>query len=220
MKIIIVGGGKIGYYLAKNLKSGEYDISIIEIDRARSQIFANELDVSVVLGNGTGIKVLEQAGIKHCDAIIAVTGKDEDNLVVCQLAKRLYNVKKTIAKVNNPKNVTAMKFFEIDFVISATDNIIRQLEREVDSSLLKEVFPLNDGKASLVEIQLPDNYALSHKTISEIQLPESCNIISIMRGDEFIIPRGKTKLMSHDNLLIVTVTGAVAEVKKALKLKK
>lgn len=220
MKIIIVGGSKIGFYLAKTLKEHDYVISVIEENRSRSQSFANSLDVSVIWGDGTKAQVLEEAGIKTCDSIIAVTGQDEDNLIVCQIAKKLYGTPKTIAKVNNPKNVHIFKTLGVDLIVSSTDNIIHQLEREVDNSRIKELVPLNDGKAAVFEILLPENYALAHKQILDLDLPESCNIISITRNSELIIPRGKTKLMSLDKLLVVTAVGAVGEVKKALKLKK
>lgn len=220
MKTIIVGGGKVGYYLTKALKESYYDLSIIELERDVSRGLANTLDVPVFKGDGTSPATLEKAGIKNCDAIIAVTGRDEINLTVCQLAKRLYSIPKTIAKVNNPKNVDALKQLGVDIAISGIDTIIKQLEREVDNSRIKELIPLNDGKAAVFEIILPENYIYSGKELIDIKLPDSCNIISITRGEEFIVPRGKTKLMSNDKLLIVALTGVAIDVRRVLKLKK
>lgn len=220
MKTIIVGGGKVGYYLSKTLLERNYDVSMVEIDRDVCQSFANMLDVSVVCGDGTSRRALEKADVEHCETIVAVTGKDEVNLIVCQIAKQVFNVPKTIAKVNNPKNVEAMKSMGIDRIISGTESIIKIMEREVDTSRIKELLPLNNGKAAVFEIIIPENYIYDGKMLCDLRIPESCNIISITRGDEFIIPRGKTRLLSNDVLLVVSAFSEANEVRRALKIKK
>ena len=139
---------------------------------------------------------------------------------MCQLAKNIYGVQKTVARVCNPKNVLAVKKLGADIVVSATDSIIKQLEREVDNSSMKELLSLGVGRPSVHEVQLPQNYVYDRRQLSDINLPESCNIVSISRGEEFIIPRGKTKLMSLDKVLLVAAPGAISDVRKALKLKK
>lgn len=219
-KAIIIGGGKIGYYLTKTLSENDYDLSLVEADKEISKQVANTLDATVVWGDGTSATTLEKAGVKNCDAVIAVTGRDESNLIICQMAKKLYNVPKTVAKVNNPKNVEALKKLGVDIVVSGTELIIRHLEHEVDNSRIKELIPLNDGKAAVFEVKLPSDYVYDGRELSDIRLPDGCNIISIQRRDEFIIPRGKTKLMSDDMLLIVSTMGVANEVKRVLKLKK
>lgn len=220
MKTIIVGGGKVGYYLTKTLSEQQYDISVIEVDHEASQYFANTLDVPVVWGDGTNTQNLLKAGIENCDTIIAVTGRDEVNLIVCQMAKRLYNVAKTVAKVNNPKNVVTLKTLGVDITVSSIDSIIKIMEREVDNSRLKELIPLNNGKAAVFEVIIPENYVFNGKMISDIKMPDSCNIISITRGDEFIVPRGKTKIMSNDVLLIVSSVTVANEVIRMLRIKR
>lgn len=220
MKTIIVGGGKIGYYLAKTLYEKGYDLSVVESDFTVSKNIADTLDVPVVWGDGTDADTLRKAGAEKCDTIIAITGRDEVNLVVCQVAKHCFNIAKTVGKVNSPLNMNTMKALGADIVISSTDNIIRLLEREVDNHRIKELVALNDGKAALFEVSLPENYVFSGRELMSISLPESCNIISITRNEDFIIPRGKTKLFSNDLLLIVSSTGAVNEVRRCLKLGK
>lgn len=219
MKSIIVGGGKVGYYLAKTLLERNYDVSVIESDRAVCQLFANTLDVTVVLGDGSTTRALKKAGADKCDTVIAVTGEDEVNLIVCQMAKRVFDVKKTIAKVNNPKNVETIRLLGVDIAISGTENIIRQMEREVDNSRIKELMPIN-AKAAVFEVIIPENYVYDGKMIADIKLPDGCNIISITRGDDFIIPRGRTKLLSNDILLIVSSLNAANDVRRMLKIKK
>lgn len=219
MRSIIIGGGKVGYYLSKTLLERNYDVSVIEKEKDVCQYFANTLDVTVVLGDGSTAKALKKAGAERCDSVIAVTGEDEVNLVICQMAKRLFDVKKTIAKVNNPKNVDTMRFLGVDIAISGTDNIIKQMEREVDNSRIKELMPIN-GKTAVFEVIIPENYVYDGKMIVDIKLPDGCNIISITRGEELIIPRGRTKLLSNDKLLIVSSISAANEVRKMLKIKK
>lgn len=220
MKTIIVGGGKVGFYLTKTLSERDYDVSVIEADREVSQYLANMLDVAVVWGDGSSQRALKKAGIDHCETIIAVTGQDEVNLIVCQIAKHVFNVPKTVAKVNNPKNVEAMQTLGIDRTISGIDSIIKIMEREVDTSRIKELLPLNNGKAAVFEIIIPENYVYDGKMLCDLRLPETCNIISITRGDDFIVPRGKTKLLSNDILLVVSTMSGANEVRRVLKIKK
>lgn len=219
-KIIVTGGGRVGFYLAKALAERNCQVVIIESRKEICKEIADSLDVPVIWGDGTCAGVLEKAGARDADVFVAVTGRDENNLIACQTAKRLFRIPKTVAKANNPKNVDNIRLLGVDIVISATDSIISLLEREVDHSTIKELIPLNDGKAAVYQVELPENFAYSGKEILNISFPESSNIISITRGDELIIPRGKTKLLAGDKLLIVSSTGSVNEVRRVLKLKK
>lgn len=221
MKAIIVGGGKIGFYLAKTLSEREYSVTVIECDKDRSYYCANHLEAEVVCGNGSTVEALEAAGADKADCVIAVMGKDESNLVCCQVARSRFGVKKTISKVNNPKNADALKELGVDIVISATDNIIQLLEHEVDFSSMKELMRLEGDEASLMEITLPQKYALEGKALSQIELPRDCNIACILRGARTIIPRGGTMLLSGDVLLavILNTEDSEKELRRALKIK-
>lgn len=219
-KVIIIGGGRVGYYLAKSLIERNFVVSVLEINKETCRNAANSLHIPVVWGDGTLVSDLEKAGTGGCDTVIAVTGRDEVNLIACQTAKKVFGIKKTIAKANNPKNVENIRLLGIDIVISATDSIISLMEREVDHSAIKKLIPLNDGKAAVYQVELPENFHFSGMELLNIRLPESCNVISITRSGELIIPRGKTKLMAGDELLIVSHVGSINEVRKALKLKK
>ncbi|MBQ7835587.1 MAG: TrkA family potassium uptake protein [Ruminiclostridium sp.] len=219
-KIIVTGGGRVGFYLAKALTERNCQVVIIESRKDICKEIADSLDVPVIWGDGTCADVLEKAGARGADVFVAVTGRDENNLIACQTAKKLFHIPKTVAKANNPKNVDNIKRLGVDIVISATDSIISLLEREVDHSTIKELIPLNDGKAAVYQVELPENFAYSGKEILNISFPESCNIISITRDNELIIPRGKTKLLAGDKLLIVSSTGSVSDVRRVLKLKK
>ncbi len=219
MRAIIVGGGKVGFYLAKTLLEHGYSITIIECDKEQSQYCANNLDAEVSCGNGATVEALEACDARKADCVIAVMGKDESNLVCCQIAKQRFGVKKTIAKVNNPKNADALKELGVDIVISATDNIIQLLEHEVDLSAMKRLIQLDSEEASLMEITLPKGYVLEGKALSELQLPPNCNIACINRSGRTIIPRGGTKLISGDIVLVVMMNSAEKELRRALKIK-
>ncbi len=222
MKTIIVGGGKIGFYLAKALLEHGNTVLLIEQNKEQCRYCANVLNdagVQVVCGDGTDDDVLRECNAQNADVVIAVMGQDESNFVCCQLAKRFFGVKKTIAKVNNPKNAEMLKLLGVDIVISATDSIIQLMEREVDISAIKELIPLNDGEAALLEITLPDDYKLDGTALMDIALPQGCNIVCISREGHTIIPRGPTVLRSGDVLLSVVLERDEKELRKALKIK-
>lgn len=219
MKTIIVGGGKVGFYLAKTLLEHDYSITIIERSKEQSQYCANNLDAEVSCGNGTTVEALEACGADKADAVIAVMGQDESNLVCCQIAKSRFGVPKTIAKVNNPKNADALKSLGVDIVISATENIIQLLEHEVDLSAMKRLITLNTDEASLMEITIPKNYPLEGKALHELSLPPNCNLACINRGGKTIIPRGQTTICSGDIILVVMLNSEEKELRKALKIK-
>ncbi len=219
MKIIIVGGGKVGFYLAKTLRGEGHETVIVEMDKEQCKVCANLLDVTVCAGDGTSQNTLRAAGAEEADVIVAVMGSDESNLVCCQTAKKIFGVRKTVAKVNNPNNVEALRRLGVDTAVSATDYIIQFLEREVDISAIRELIPLNDGEASLLEITLPENYKLAGDTLMDISLPQSCNVVCINRGGKTIIPRGQTKLHSGDILLVVTLGTGERELRRALRLR-
>ena len=219
MKVTIVGGGKVGYYLVKTLVEHGYEPTIIEIDKKTCSLIANELDIPVICGDGTSVEVLEAAGVAQTDAVIAVSGQDEDNLVACQLAKKIFNVKKTVVKVNNPRNAQVMKKLGVDNVISSTDRIVEMFEREVDTSKIKELISLNHGTSAIAQIELPDNYKFNGTTLQELKLPDSINIISIERDQELLVPRGNTELRSNDTLLVLSNNISTAKIQAILKIK-
>ena len=203
MKIIIVGGGKVGFYLAQTLSAQGHEAAIIEQDRELCRMIANQLDISICTGDGTSQDVLREAGAERADVVCAVTGKDESNLVCCQTAKKIFGVKKTVAKVNNPNNVAALRTLGVDTVVSSTDNIIEHLEREVDISAMT----------------LPEDSELAGKSLMELSLPQTCNVVCISRGGHTLIPRGQTRLHGGDVLLVVTLRHGVRDLRKALRIK-
>ncbi len=218
MRVAVVGGGKVGYYLAKTLMEHGHSPLIIDADEQTCAYVANDLEIPTICGDGTTIEVLDSADVSHCDAFVSVTGKDENNLIACQLAKKRYQVRRTVAKANNPRNVSVMKQLGIDIVVSSTDNIARLIEREVDTSAIKQLLSVNEGESVISEILLPENYKLHGKSLSEIRFPDDAIIISIIRNGRTLIPRGNTELNSHDKILVLSTSKALSSLKSALKL--
>lgn len=218
MKIIVVGGGKVGYYLSKTLLEHGHTPVVIETSKELCHYIANNLDIAVVSGDGTTIEALEAANAGDCDVLVSVTGQDENNLISCQLAKKLFNVAKTIAKVNNPKNLECMRQLGVDITISSTDNIARLLEHEVDATAFKRIADINHGQAAIVEVTLPENYKLHGKKLQEIKLPTNAVVVSVNRNGTTIIPRGDTQLLSGDSVILMAKNDAIHDIKNYLRL--
>ena len=219
MNVIVIGGGKVGFYLSKTLLDHGHQPIIIEKHKPTCEYDSNQLDIPVINADGSTIESLTLANAAKADAVIAVTGRDQDNLVTCQLAKKIFHVPRTVARVNNPKNAAVMKLLGVDIPISSTDNIARLLEREVDTARIKSLLSLNRGEASLSEMQLPENYVLSGKRLFELDIPEDAVITAIFREDKLIIPRGNAQIMSGDKILVIAKDKVIHELSEALKLK-
>lgn len=219
MKVIIIGGGKVGYYLVRTLIEHGHEPTVIESNRAVCEHIANEMDIPIICGDATRLEVLEAAEIENSNALISVTGSDETNLIVCQLAKKKFAVEKTVAKSNNPKNVPIMQALGIDNVINSTNSIASLIEREVDTSRIKQVLSLNKGEVTLFEVQLPEDYVYDGKMLMEIKIPVLFNIVSITRNGCMIIPRGQSMLRSGDKLLVISESNIIKELKSVLKIK-
>ncbi|MDR0944313.1 MAG: TrkA family potassium uptake protein [Ruminococcus sp.] len=219
MKVTIVGGGKVGYYLIRTLLEHKHQPTVIEVDKGVCERLANELEIPVVCGDATRIDTLESAAVEHSSAFISVTGYDQVNLIACQLARNKFGIKKTIAKSNNPKNVEIMKRLGIDNVINSTDSIAMMIEREVDISKIKQLLTLNHGEVSISQIDLPEDYAWDGKLLKDIKSNILFNIVSITRGETLMIPRGETELHSGDKLLVISESDSVKSLKNILKIK-
>lgn len=206
MYIMIIGGGKLGYYLAKTLAPEKHKILLIEEDYNMCMKVVNELSelgVKVIHGDGTDIDYLRDADIKKADIFIAVTGDDENNLVACQIAKQFFSVPRTIARVNNPKNINVFKQLGVDSVVSSTALIADIIELEVDYACINNLLSLNVGNIRIKEIDVtPHSQAVGRK-IADLSLPEGSIIISVIRGQNVIVPDGQTVLNAPDHVIIL-----------------
>lgn len=186
MKALVIGGGKVGYYLVKTLKDKGYKITLIERDKDLCNKIAEELEIDVIYGDGTDIEVLRDAGIYDTEIVAAVTGKDEENFTICQIVKMKFCYCETIARINNPKNRQVFKALGIDKTVCSTEVIANLIESELNNNKIKVVQPLEKGEMILVEAVLDEKSKWKDKTISSIGAPEGCVIVSIYRNDKVI----------------------------------
>ncbi|NLG92569.1 MAG: TrkA family potassium uptake protein [Clostridiales bacterium] len=216
MKIIIVGGGKLGHQIAGSMLDRKYTVKLIEKDKAKCIRLANELDAEVICGDGTEIEALDAAGTRNADCFIAVTGSDQDNLVASQLARIEFKAKKVIARANDPRNLDALRTLGTSIVVSSTEIITNLIEQEVDVSGMHLLATLNKGKASICSITLSDTTALDGTALKDITLPEGSLIVSIVRGDDTMIPNGLTKIHAGDEIVAVCMGDSQRELMKIL----
>jgi len=193
MYIIIVGGGKAGYYLAKQLVEDGNEVLVIEKDAAKCQKIADELGDIVLRGDGCEGITLERAGTGRADLFIALTGDDEDNLVACQVAKSKFNVRRTVARINNPKNEAVFKKLGIDTTVSPTALVLANIEQDLPSHPLIPLLTIKGGGLEMVEVKVPLHSAMVGKRIGELLLPQQCLITVII--DEEGVPRIPTSDM-------------------------
>lgn len=203
MRALIIGGGKVGYYLLKTLKGKGYKITLIERDKQRCEIIAEEPDVDIICGDGTDIDVLRDSGIEETEVVAAVTGKDEENFVICQMVKINFNIE-TIARINNPKNRKVFKAIGVKKTVCSTEVIANLIESELTSENINVIQALHKGKMVLLETTVSKETAWTNREISTLDLPDGCIIVSIFRNDETIAPKGNITILDGDKVIIVT----------------
>ncbi|MCI5572836.1 MAG: TrkA family potassium uptake protein [Faecalibacterium prausnitzii] len=204
MKVCIAGGGKVGMYLAQSLLAHRHKVTIIEPQEALCRSLADTLDIPVICGDSVSFDTLRTADVASCDAFVAVTGTDEDNLVACQIAKREFGVDRTVARASNPKNRELLHTLGVDTVVCGTDNLSHILEREIETDTIRQLLSLGGGTASLNEILLPENFKFAGHALKDIPMPGDAILVSITRDTEFIIPHGNTTLLPWDRILCLT----------------
>ncbi len=203
MYIIIVGGGKVGYYLAKTLLNQEHEILIIEKDKRKFDALTLEFGGIVMRGDGSDSLVMEEAGMARAEMVIAVTGDDEDNLMICQMAKKKFNVVRTISRINNPKNERIFKVLGIDTTVSVTDLILAQIEREIPAHSLVHLLTLREAGATFLEAKVPENSPVIGKPLRSLGIPDDCVIPLVIRNGKAIVPYGETQLLAGDEVIAV-----------------
>src|SRR2546423_2122261 len=192
MYVIIVGGGGVGYYLARTLLRTNHEVLLLERDRATHKRLAEELGEVVMQGDGCEVRIMEEAGGARADAIVAATGDDEDNLVICQMAKMKFNVPRTIARVNNPRNEDLFNRLGIDATVSSTRIIFNLIEQEIETGEVIPLAALKRGNIEIVEIEIGPKSPVLNRSITQLELPQDALIISILRGGHGMLPTSET----------------------------
>ena len=207
MYVVIAGAGKVGWNLARELMAKRHEVTVIESDRSRYLTVEQELEHAIQYGDATELWVLERAGINRADLTIAVTGDDEDNLLICQLAKEKYLCERIIARVNNPRNRQYFELLGIQPAVSATDLILRLIEHEVPSYGLVHLLDLRDEQLEIIEVEVGQGAPAAGRKVAEVELPDGSLIISVLRNGRGFVPNSETVIDAGDEVLLVLDPG-------------
>jgi trk system potassium uptake protein TrkA len=212
MYVVVAGAGKVGWNLARELINKGHEVTLVEGNRRRYLIVEQELEHAVQYGDATELWILERAGIQRADMVIAVTGDDEDNMLICQVAKEKYLVDRIIARVNNPRNLQHFKLLDILPAVSATDLILRLIEHEVPKYGLVHLLDLEEEQLEIIEMEVAEDSPAAGRKVIDIALPEGSLIISVLREDGGIVPKGDTVIEAGDEVLLVLDPGLEADI--------
>jgi len=219
MRVVIAGGGNVGRYLATDLGANDHDILVVESDaaivgRGRAE---GAQGVRWMTGDACEYSTLAEAGLETAEVVVAVTGDDEDNLVVSLLAKQEFAVPRVIARVNNPKNEWLFnESWGIDIAVSTPHLLTALVEEAVSVGSLVRLLQLKGAKARLVEVTLAERSPAVNRTVRELELPRDSTVVAVVRGDRIVMPRGDTGLQAADEVLVLVTPDAESEVKARL----
>jgi trk system potassium uptake protein TrkA len=203
MYILVIGGGKVGLNLTRELMSKGHEVTLVEENRRRFTMLEPQLEHVVQLGDGTELWVLELAGIERADMVIAVTGDDEDNIIISQVAHEKYGRSEIIARCNNIRNMEHFELLGIKKVISSTDLILRLIEHEVPQYGLIHLLSLDTEDLEIIELDVSPGSPVAGKRVDEIEVPEGGLIIALLRDGEGIVPNGETTIETGDEVMLI-----------------
>ena len=217
MYALVAGGGKAGSNVARSLIRMGHEVTLIEQRPYRFAQLEGEFEHQVQLGDATELYVLERAGIgRPPDLVVALTGDDEDNLIISQIAKERYGVPKTIARVNDPRNQAHFDLLGISPTICATTSIMALIEHEVPEHQLVHLLELRKENLEIVEVQIAKDSPSAGKTVERLSLPEGSRLISVMRNGRAEIAVGATELQPGDQVLAILEPGKEDELRRVL----
>ena len=207
MYVLIVGAGKVGWNLARELIGKDHEVTLIESDPARYATVEDELEHAVHYGDGSELWVLDRAGIERADLVIAVTGDDEDNILICQVAREKYGVDRVISRCNNPRNLQHFELLGIKPAVSATDLILRLIEHEVPQYGPLHLLDLPQERLEIIELEVAPESPAAGETVQNLGLPEGSLVIAIMRDGTGFVPLADSMVEAGDEVLLVLDTG-------------
>ncbi len=206
MFVLVVGGGKVGYYLAKELLNSGHEVALMEKDGTRARQIADEIGSIVIPHDGCEGKYLGEAGCNRADVVAAVTGDDEDNLVICQMAKHHFDVPRTIARVNNPKNESLFRHLGVDELISPTRMILGSIEQDIPVHELLHLAALGEGELELIEAHLQVGSPAIGRASRDIELPEGCSLFAVIRDGVASTLRPDSVFQAGDKVIAIGKT--------------
>ncbi len=216
MYVVVVGGGNVGYYLTKELLAAGHEVVVIEEDQGRARQIADELGSIVVANDGCEGRYQAEAGMARADVMAAVTGDDAVNLAACQIAKMRFNVPRSIARINDPKNEKLFRDLAIDETVSPTRSILGVIEHEIPIHDLLHLAELEGGGVQIVEAQLDADSPAIGLELRELNLPEGSTVAVLIRDERAQSPRSDTRLRTGDKVLAVTSPEGEAELRRLL----
>lgn len=202
MFIIIAGIGKVGYNLAKGLLAEGHEVALIERDKLRYQELAEELGDIVIPGDASEAHILQQAGTSRCDLLVATSGQDENNLIICQLAKLLFMAPRTISRVNDPKNEALFTRLGVDQTVNTTNMISALISHKVGAGYLTELLSFHD--AEIVQIEVPAGSPVVGRSIKDLPLPGDTLLIAAIRDERVTVLHGASQLQEGDTVIALT----------------
>ncbi len=218
MYIIVVGGGRVGYYLTKALLAEGHEVLIVEREASICEAITDELGSVCIRGDGCEAATLAEVGTDRADMFIAVTGDDEDNLVACQVAKHKFNVPRTISRIRNPRNENLFKKLGVDVTICSTNVILEHIETEVPTHPLTRLLEIRDKGLEIVEVKIPVDSTTAGKPVKELLLPpESILSLIIRKEGKVIVPTGDTVIQGEDQVIAVTSPDSEESLRTALR---
>lgn len=211
MFAVVAGGGKAGRSLSRMLMERNHEVVLIEMNRRRYRRLNEELEHAVIMGDATEIYILERAGVERADVVVAVTGDDEDNVIICQVAKEKFGVQKAIARVNNPENQEVFDVLGVGPTVCSTTALLSLIEHQMPVHKLVRLLDLKQENLEIVEVLLEEGSALQGKRVDEASMPSGVLLISILREGKATIPSGPTVLEAGDNILAILEPGKEEE---------
>lgn len=201
MYVIIAGGGKVGFHLGKQLMQEGHEVLIVEKDPKTADFLAEVFGDVVLNADACEVRSMTEAGMGRANVVVAVTGDDEDNLVICQIAKRKFGVPRTIARVNDPKNEELFQELGIDQTVSSTRIIFNLIEQQIESGQVIPLAALKKGEIEVVEADITAGSPIAGQRIGQLDLPQNTLIISVIREEHALIPHADTKLREGDSVI-------------------
>jgi trk system potassium uptake protein TrkA len=214
--VIIVGGGRVGYFLTRALLDSNIEVTIIESSKEIFDLVSQQVDCPVLLGDGSSTGVLELAGARRANVFVAVTNHDQDNLIACQLAKQQFGVPKTIARVKNPANEALMQQLGVDITVSSTAIITSAIQSELPQTRIRQILDLHTGQLEIMEYRIDTSSPVLGQQLRNLTFPAACNIVTIFRNGEAIVPRGETTFQAGDLVLSLVKIPTEPEIRKLL----
>ena len=204
MYFLIVGCSEAGYHLSKALLASEHEVAVVEKNTARHRILADELGSVAFAGDGTDEGTLKRAGVTRADAVVAVTGRDETNLVICQIAKHVFNVPRTMVLVKDPKNEPLFHILGVDVIVNEVHQILLSFEEGVPGRPFVHLMNLQAPGRELVSVAIPEGASLVGKRLRDVELPPNSMIALVVKKNRVELPSSAVVLEAEDELVAVT----------------